>query len=133
MVVVIGLEQIKAKAVEYVEKAESDIISAVSNHAADVRAAMQGSAPWTDRTGEARNLLDASVQPVGTGHFTTASAGLTIPVSGVSQGANFVLSGNSDHNKELEVEEGGKFSIITPTFYREQAVIMGIVKEALDT
>lgn len=132
MVDIVGLDRIKAKTVEYVAKVEADISSALISHAAEVTTTMQGSAPWHDKTGEARAFLAASVQPVGSGNFTSESAGLSIPVSGVSQGFNFVLHGDSDHNRALEVENAGKFAVITPTFYQEQVRVVEVVRSAVN-
>lgn len=81
---------------EYIERKKMGMVMLMQNLAGHAEAEMKQNAPWTDRTGNARNGLHAGVE-VGQDKFT------------------FYLSHGVEYGVFLELAHGGNYAIVRPT------------------
>jgi hypothetical protein len=83
-------------------------------HAPSIEAAAKTQAPWTDRTGNARSGLNASVQIEGKHTYA------------------LVLAGGVKYQLWLEVRFTGKYAIIIPTIRSYAPVVMASFTKLLE-
>lgn len=81
------------------------LVPYLEKHAGEIQAGMQREASWTDRTGEARKKLSATVEQE-------------------PRGVSLYLAHGVDYGKYLELSNGGRFAIIGPTIPRAGVRIM---------
>lgn len=84
------------KAIDYMERKKAGMVAMMQNLAGHAEGEMKMSAPWTDRTGNARNGLHAGVM-VGRDEF------------------RLFLSHGVDYGVFLELAHGGNYAIVRPT------------------
>jgi hypothetical protein len=95
---------------EYGEKlVYQALVAYLNEQAGEIEAQMKREAPWQDRTGAARRQLRAQVD-----------------VSGAQAQLN--LSQNVPHGVFLELSNGGRYAIVSPTVARVGAKIMRDIK-----
>ncbi len=80
----------------YIERKKAGMVMLLQNLAGHAEGEMKSNAPWTDRTGNARNGLHAGVE-VGQDKYT------------------FYLSHGVEYGVFLELAHGGNYAIVRPT------------------
>jgi hypothetical protein len=98
---------------EYGEKlVYQALVNYLGQKAKEVEQQMRREAPWRDRTGEARRKLRAQVE-----------------VSGAQ--VQLILSHGAEHGVFLELSNGGRYAIVSPTTVRTGPEIMREMKGKL--
>ncbi len=81
---------------EYIDRKKAGMVMLIQNLAGHAEGEMKQAAPWTDRTGNARNGLNAGVE-VGQDKST------------------LYLSHGVDYGVSLELKHAGRYAIVRPT------------------
>lgn len=80
----------------YAEAIEDALFQLAQRYAAEIEAWMKDNAPWTDRTGNARQALYAEAERL------------------TGQAAEIILAHGMDYGLWLELANAGRFSVISP-------------------
>lgn len=80
----------------YATAVHTGVRAVVQRYAPEVEAWMKSNAPWTDRTGNARQTLHTEVEEV------------------VNEMVSLILAGGVEYQIYLELSNGGRFAIIGP-------------------
>lgn len=103
-----------ASAERFVRRLKNGLILILELKAIEIEAAMKENAPWTDRTGNARQTLAAFVYVVKDGLIA------------------LVAKQQMSYGVWLELKNGGRFAIVIPTLERFYGEVWDAVREGVE-
>lgn len=103
---------------EFIERKKAAVIALVQNKAMETQGYMQEHAPWTDRTGNARNGLMATT---------------FVEIQGDVTRVTLHMGHSVDYGVYLEKANAGKYAIVTPTADRVREELVRDVREVWGT